>query len=95
MKDGKPVRVDYVENDHCCERFALMDDWLRERGLQLEGRVGHAHARLMNARDIVAVALERLAEDPLVFLHSEHDGCDECNVARGSIKEYRQDLQAE
>lgn len=78
------VRIDYRENDHCCVRFGLADGWLRERGLQREGRVGHAHARLARSRDIVAVALERLARDPLLFLHAEADGCAECDAARRS-----------
>jgi aminoglycoside N3'-acetyltransferase len=67
LEDGRPVRVAFAENDHCCERFALADDWLRTRGLQAEGRVGHAHARLMRARDVVALAGEQLAHDPLLF----------------------------
>ena len=85
LQDGRrPVRIDYEENDHCCARFALADDWLRVRGLQTEGRVGHAHARLARARDIVGVALEHLAQDPLLFLHAPSAGCVECNQARRS-----------
>jgi aminoglycoside N3'-acetyltransferase len=84
LRDGRPVRIDYGENDHCCARFALVDDWLRARNLQTEGRVGRAHARLARSRDIVAVALERLADDPLLFLHSPAAGCAECDAARGS-----------
>jgi aminoglycoside 3-N-acetyltransferase IV len=86
LQNGHPVRLDYLENDHCCERFALMDDWLRERGLQSEGRVGHAHARLARARDVVSAALEHLADDPLVFLHPPSAGCAECDQARSSVK---------
>ena len=82
LRDGRPVRVDYGENDHCCARFALADGWLRARGLQAEGRVGHTHARLARARDIVAVALEHLARDPLLFLHPPGAGCAECDEAR-------------
>lgn len=85
LQDGRPMRVRYRENDHCCQRFALADDWLRERNLQAEGRVGHARARIARARDIVAVALERLARDPLLFLHPPGAGCTECDAARGSI----------
>jgi aminoglycoside N3'-acetyltransferase len=84
LRDGRPVRVEYGENDHCCQRFELMDGWLRERGLQREGKVGHAHARLVRSRDIVAVALERLARDPLVFLHPPDAGCEDCDEARRS-----------
>ncbi|QSQ19090.1 AAC(3)-VI family aminoglycoside N-acetyltransferase [Pyxidicoccus parkwayensis] len=84
LQDGRPARVEYLENDHCCERFALADTWLRERGLQSEGTVGHAHARLIRSRDIVAVALEQLEKDPLVFLHPPSAKCDECDEARRS-----------
>jgi aminoglycoside 3-N-acetyltransferase-4 len=85
LRDGRPVRVDYGENDHCCARFALADEWLRERGLQSEGRVGHADARLIRARDIVAVALEHLARDPLLFLHPPDARCADCDEARRSV----------
>jgi aminoglycoside N3'-acetyltransferase len=85
LQDGRPVRIDYAENDHCCARFALADDWLRPRGLQSEGRVGHAHARLARARDVVRLALEHLGEDPLVFLHPAGAGCAECDAAHHSL----------
>jgi aminoglycoside N3'-acetyltransferase len=84
VQDGRPVRIDYGENDHCCQRFALADAWLRERGLQAEGRVGSARARLARSRDIVAVATARLTRDPLVFLHAGDEGCQECDRARAS-----------
>jgi len=84
-RDGRPERVEYGENDHCCQRFALLDDWLRARGLQSEGPVGHAHARLMRARDVVSVVCEQLATDPLLFLHSPDARCGECDEARQSV----------
>lgn len=85
LRDGLPFRLDYVENDHCCARFAFADEWLRERGLQSEGMVGHARARLARSRHIVDVALAHLADDPLVFLHPSGAGCAECDEARRSI----------
>jgi aminoglycoside 3-N-acetyltransferase len=84
-QDGCPLRIDYGENDHCCERFALADEWLRSRGLQSEGRVGHAHARLMRSQDLVRVTVENLRRDPLVFLHPASAGCDQCDAARASL----------
>jgi aminoglycoside N3'-acetyltransferase len=84
-RDGRPVRVPYRENDHCCLRFGLADGWLRERGLQAEGRVGNADARLVRSRDVVRVALEYLERDPLVFLHQPGAGCDDCDEARSSV----------
>lgn len=80
-----PERIDYPEIDHCCARFALVDDWLREAGLQREGPVGNAHARIVRARDIVATAIEWLSRDPLVFLHLPEAGCADCNAARASL----------
>ena len=79
------TRIEYRENDHCCQRFALADDWLRARGRQFEGRVGHAHARLVRSRDIVRIACEELAKDPLVFLHASSASCAECDAARASL----------
>ena len=86
LEDGRPVRVDYVENDCCCARFALLDGWLRAKGLQREGQAGYAHARLTRSRDVVRVALEELARDPLVFLHGSSEGCEECNAAGALIR---------
>lgn len=85
LRSGRPVRIDYKENDHCCMRFRLADQWLRKRGLQSEGQVGHAHARLAHAQDIVSLTRERLAEDPLLFLHPRDEGCVECDRARDSL----------
>ena len=85
LQEGRPVRIDYREPDHCCARFALADEWLRERGLQSEGPVGHAHARLARSRDIVRLAVERLRQDPLLFLHPAGTGCEECEEARRSV----------
>ena len=68
LEAGRAVRVEYTENDHCCQRFALVDEWLRASGLQREGRVGHAAARLVASRDIAAGGRQRPAMT-LIFLH--------------------------
>lgn len=83
--DGAPRTLLIPETDHCCARFQLADAWLRARGLQREGAVGRAAARLARARDVVAVALEQLAADPLVFLCPRDAGCAECDRARASV----------
>jgi aminoglycoside N3'-acetyltransferase len=85
MEDGKRVRIDYLENDHCCQRFTLADDWLRDRGRQAEGPVGHGTARLARARDIVGLAVEAIGLEPTVFLHGPEEGCTECDRARRGI----------
>lgn len=82
MQDGRRVRIDYLENDHCCRRFALADDWLRARALQAEGPVGHGAARLARARDIVGLAVEALHREPTIFLHGPDEDCPECDEAR-------------
>jgi aminoglycoside N3'-acetyltransferase len=84
LRDGALVRIDYTENDHCCERFTLADEWLRAAGLQREGKVGYADARLARSRDIVRIAGAHLAAGPLVFLH-EAGVCPECDRARSHI----------
>lgn len=83
--DGVAETVMIAETDHCCRRFDLIDPWLRERGLQREGKIGNAHARLCASRDVVAVALEHLATDPLLFLCPREEMCAECNAARDSV----------
>jgi aminoglycoside 3-N-acetyltransferase len=85
--DGAPRTIAIAETDHCCRRFALVDGWLRDRGLQREGKVGHADARLAAARDVVRVAVERLRAEPLVFLCPAADGCEECDAARASVSD--------
>lgn len=83
--DGQPATALIPETDHCCRGFDRLDVWLSERELQREGRVGNARAVLADARAIVAVAVEHLTEDPLVFLCSTGEACEECDAARASI----------
>lgn len=85
LQDGKRVRIDYLENDHCCDGFSKMDAWLRAAGLQSEGPVGHAQARLARAQDLIRIAVEHVKKDPLVFLHPSEAGCEECDAARASV----------
>ena len=48
VRQGEQIaRVDYGENDHCCQNFALVAGWLDAKGLQRRGVVGHAGARLV------------------------------------------------
>ena len=83
LENGRPVRYEYGETDHCCERFALLDEWLS--GKQVLGRVGKSQARLARSRDIVAAGLERLRADETVFLHPP-GVCGECDLARAGIR---------
>jgi len=79
LENGKPKRYEYGETDHCCEKFALLDEWLGTR--QQRGAVGNGQSRLFRARDAVAAALERLRENETVFLHPA-GACAECDLAR-------------
>lgn len=83
--DGAPRVERIAETDHCCRRFRLADDWLRARGLQREGKVGNADARLCRSSDLVDVAVEQLKADPLVFLCPHAEACEECDRACASI----------
>jgi len=87
LEHGRARRYEYGETDHCCERFALLDEWLGER--QRRGAVGRAHARLARSRDIVAAALERLRAEETVFLHPADGRCRECRAARASLEVIR------
>jgi aminoglycoside 3-N-acetyltransferase len=83
---GVARTIPIAETDHCCRGFRIADEWLRARGLQREGRVGNAHARLCESRDLVAVAVQHLAADPLLFLCAPGSGCAECDAARASVR---------
>jgi aminoglycoside N3'-acetyltransferase len=84
LERGRVVRLAYEEIDHCCERFGLLDGWLDTAGLQRRGSIGYGNARLVRARDVVAVVVERLRQNETVFLHDP--GVDaECDEARASI----------
>lgn len=83
VEDGRPVRIEYGENDHCCQRFAFVGDWLE--GRYAVGPVGHARATLMRSRDIVDAVTSRLRDDPLRFLHPPEDRCEECDAARATV----------
>lgn len=83
LEQGRPVRFDYVELDHCCENFALLDEWLGDR--QRRGIAGNGEARLMRSRDVVEAALLRLQHNELVFLHPE-GACEECDDARSGLR---------
>lgn len=84
-RDGALETVKIAETDHCCRGFRRMDGWLRANGLQREGTVGRARARLSAARDLVSIALEELRQEPLVFLCPPDAGCEACDRARASI----------
>lgn len=83
LRDGRPMRIDYIENDCCTERFAFVDAWL---GAQRTRMVGNAHARLIRSHDVVETVRQHLARDPLVFLHPENAGCAECDEARATVE---------
>ena len=84
LRDGQLVRFEYAETDHCCERFARLDDWLEEAHQQRRGPVAHAEARLARSRSIVHHATAHLRADETAFLHPP--GVDaECDAARASL----------
>lgn len=84
LRAGRAERYDYLEIDHCCDNFALMDNWLTEAGRQRRGFVGHAEARLMLSRDVVTTALAQLRKSETVFLHGP-GLCSQCDEARASL----------
>jgi aminoglycoside 3-N-acetyltransferase len=82
LQDGTLMRFDYRELDHCCENFALLDEWLGDR--QRRGVVGRGEARLARSRDIVDAAMHHLRENETLFLHVPGE-CDECDDARQAL----------
>jgi aminoglycoside 3-N-acetyltransferase len=82
MRNGVLSRLDYQELDHCCENFALLDDWLGDR--QRRGFIGRGDARLARSRDIVEAAMGHLRENETAFLHAMGE-CEECDDARRAL----------
>jgi aminoglycoside N3'-acetyltransferase len=84
LKDGLPTRLDYLEIDHCCQNFALVDGWLDKNQLQKRGTVGHAEAHLIRSHDVVSLVTEHLNLNETAFLHPK--GFDkECDDAWASL----------
>ncbi len=86
---GTAVRVDYSENDHCCQLFCQTNDWLDEKGLQANGEVAHAHAKLTKSTDLVSTVTGKLTEDRFVFLHPNDSDCAECMDAWRSVAQWQ------
>lgn len=86
LREGRPVTVEYGENDHCCERFVLVDEWVRAAGAQREGPVGSAQARLVPSRAVMEAVVPRVRAEPLLFLHGPEARCAECDAARASVR---------
>lgn len=82
---GEFVEVMLGETDHCCENFNEVEAWLRASGVQREGRVGHARAKLVRARALIDEVVPRLEREPLLFLCDPSAECEECDRARASI----------
>lgn len=77
------VTVDIAETDHCCQGFLQVHGWMK--GRERDGKIGNAHARLVESKELVAVAVEKLRADPLVFLCAPEKRCEECDHARASV----------
>lgn len=89
VRDGRTETIAIAEPDHCCRGFDRIDGPLRAAGLQREGLVGRAEARLHRARDAVRLAVELLRREPLGFLCAPAERCDECDLARRSAAAHR------
>ena len=92
--DGIPRTVMVPETDHCCAGFKLAGESNALHRPADDHAAGSADpgisddaadACLSDARDLVKVAVEHLALNPLVFLCSRGAGCGECDVAHASI----------
>jgi len=87
IKDGRFMKIDYLEIDHCCQNFNLVDNWLEEDHLLMQGNIGNAKARLMNSRDVVRVTTNHIETNETIFLHPVGLD-DECDEARLSLNQY-------
>lgn len=79
------VMREYPERRHCFRLYTKVDGWLDQAGLKTRGRIGHADARLMYARDLIELVVARLRREPFSFLHPRHMGCAACDEAWHSM----------
>ena len=86
VRQGEQIaRVDYGENDHCCQNFALVAGWLDAKGSPAPRRGGSCRgAPGIRSRDIVETVVERLRAEETIFLHP-YGVDEECDEARASI----------
>ncbi len=83
-REGRALRVDYDEIDHCCDNFRMVNGWLDENSAQRRGPIAHGEGRLARARSIVTAVTTQLRRDETRFLHPF--GVDaECDAARRSL----------
>lgn len=84
LQSGQPVRLEYGEIDHCCQRFKLVEGWLEAKRLQRRGQVGYAEARLVRSQDLVEIVSAQVRANDTIFLHPQ--GVDpECDDAWASL----------
>ena len=84
VRRGEQIaRVDYGENDHCCQNFALVAGWLDAKGSSAAAW-WVMPGRLVRSRDIVETVVERLRAEETIFLHP-YGVDEECDEARASI----------
>ncbi|MEX2394088.1 MAG: AAC(3) family N-acetyltransferase [Actinomycetota bacterium] len=81
---GVAKRIDYGENDSCCQGFNQVEGWLRNRGLMREGSVGSGRAMLMRSRDVVSTVIEELRTNPCRFLHPRGE-CEDCDGSWNTV----------
>ncbi len=69
-REAVPIPLPLVEMPGSSEGFGAIDAPLRERGLVLDVRLGHARCRLMESGPMVAAAVPMLRANPELFLHA-------------------------
>lgn len=75
-----------VNRVHCSRGFGVVGPIARQLGVQTEGRVGEATARLLTGDDLLSLVVELLEDEPGLLLCDLPD-CDRCRYARERIAE--------
>jgi aminoglycoside 3-N-acetyltransferase len=82
LADGREIQIT-VRRPPCSNGFNVVDAPLRQRGQIRETRFGNARLLLMRSRDLVAVAVDLLRDDPTALLCPP--GCEFCDESRRTI----------
>ncbi|MDD3839419.1 MAG: AAC(3) family N-acetyltransferase [Clostridia bacterium] len=85
--NGKIYSVPIVEKMSGCSRqFIKLNSEFEKQKLIVHGRVGNADSMLMNAVEVIDVAVKMLRQDPEFLLCDSGSGCESCNRRREFIK---------
>jgi aminoglycoside 3-N-acetyltransferase len=85
-REWRPVQ----KTTKCSDGFVKIEEHLERAGVIVRGQVGDAPSQLVRSRDIVRLAAELLARDPLALLCDDPE-CVHCPASREALRDFQAD----